>query len=153
MLYQDTSLIITLITKLLSHPLISDNNVKRYSLTNKQPIKYHTIPRPVPTDAHSKTQKTPRMRMRLERKDGHHASLKTKTCYLCYIMCFSCFCHLCYMCYEISTGRKTNKPRGRASAVSTISTCFSLCYYLLPTPPPISVRKDGGITVVYLCGF
>ena len=55
--------------------------------------------------------------------------------------------------YEISTGRKTNKPRGRAFAVSTISTCFSLCYYLLPTPPPISVRKDGGITVVYLCGF
>ena len=91
--------------------------------------------------------------MRLERKDGRQASLKTKTCYLCYIMCFSCFCHLCYMCYEISTGRKTNKPRGRASAVSTISTCFSLCYYLLPTPPPISVRKDGGITVVYLCGF
>ena len=25
--------------------------------------------------------------------------------------------------------------------------------YLLPTPPLISVRKDGGITVVYLCGF
>ena len=39
------------------------------------------------------------------------------------------------------------------SDVSTISTCFSVCYDLLPTPPPISVRKAGGITVVYLCGF
>ena len=28
-----------------------------------------------------------------------------------------------------------------------------LCYNLLPTPPPISVRKAGGITVVYLCGY
>ena len=48
---------------------------------------------------------------------------------------------------------KTHKPRGRASDVSTISTCFSLCYHLLPTPPPISLRTAGGITVVYLCGF
>ena len=30
---------------------------------------------------------------------------------------------------------------------------FSLCHDLLPTPPPTSVRKAGGITVVYLCGF
>ena len=28
-----------------------------------------------------------------------------------------------------------------------------VCYDLLPTPPPISVRKAGDITVVYLCGF
>ena len=53
----------------------------------------------------------------------------------------------------ISASPKTHKPRGRASDVSTISTCFSLCYNILPTPPPISVRKAGGITVVYLCGF
>ena len=30
---------------------------------------------------------------------------------------------------------------------------FLFCRDLLPTPPPISVRKAGGITVVYLCGF
>ena len=54
---------------------------------------------------------------------------------------------------SISAYPKTHKPRGRASDVSTISTCFSLCYHILPTPPPISVRTAGGITVVYLCGF
>ena len=53
---------------------------------------------------------------------------------------------------SISASPKTNKPRGRASDVSTISTCLSLCNNILPTPPPISVRKAGGITVVYLCG-
>ena len=70
-------------------------------------------------------------------------------------------CHVllsyCVLCFAISVIRyprtKTYKPRGRASDVSTISTCFSLCHYLLPTPPPISVRKAGSITVVYLCGF
>ena len=30
---------------------------------------------------------------------------------------------------------------------------FLFCHDLLPTPPPISVRKTGVITVVYLCGF
>ena len=30
---------------------------------------------------------------------------------------------------------------------------FPLCHDLLPTLPPNSVRKAGGITVVYLCGF
>ena len=54
---------------------------------------------------------------------------------------------------SISASPKSHKPRGRASDVSTISTCFSICYDLLPTPPPISVRKAGGITVVHLCGF
>ena len=98
---------------------------------------------PVFTDAHSKTQKTPRMRMRLERKDGRQASLKTKTCYLCYIMCFSCFCHLCYMCYEISTGRKTNKPRGRASAVSTISTCFLMLLFTAHSPTNLCEKGWG----------
>ena len=54
---------------------------------------------------------------------------------------------------SISASPKTHKPRGRASDVSTISTCFSLCYNILPTPPLISVRTAGGITVVYLCGL
>ena len=71
-------------------------------------------------------------------------------------------CHVllsyCVWCFAILVIRyprtKTYKPRGRASDVSTISTCFSyFCHDLLPTPPPISVRKAGGITVVYLCGF
>ena len=69
---------------------------------------------------------------------------------LCYYTVFLLFCHFCY---SISAYPKTHKPRGRASDVSTISTCFSLCYNILPTPPPISVRTAGGITVVYLCGF
>ena len=64
------------------------------------------------------------------------------------------YCVLCFAIFVIRYPRtKTYKPRGRASDVSTISTCFSLCYNILPTPPPISVRTAGGITVVYLCGF
>ena len=74
----------------------------------------------------------------------------------CSIYVFYCvyhLCFLCYLCHMISTGRKTHKPRGRASDISTISTCIYVCYDILPTPPPISVRTAGGITVVYLCSF
>jgi len=76
---------------------------------------------------------------------------------LCYVLLS--YCVLCFAMFVIRYPRtKTHKPRGRASDVSMISTCFffvlfSLCHDLLPTPPPISVRKAGGITVVYLCGF
>ena len=71
---------------------------------------------------------------------------------LCHFMLS--YCVLCFAICVIRYPRtKTYKPRGRASDVSTISTCFSFCHDLLPTPPPISVRKAGGITVVYLCGF
>ena len=59
---------------------------------------------------------------------------------LCYYIVFFLFCHLCY---SISAYPKTHKPRGRASDVSTISTCFSLCYHILPTPPPISWERLG----------
>jgi hypothetical protein len=40
----------------------------------------------------------------------------------CYYIVFFLLCHLCY---SISAFPKTHKPRGRASDVSTISTCFS----------------------------
>ena len=71
---------------------------------------------------------------------------------LCHVLLS--YCVLCFAIFVIRYPRtKTYKPRGRASDVSTISTCFSFCHDLLPTPPPISVRKAGGITVVYLCGF
>ena len=71
---------------------------------------------------------------------------------LCHVLLS--YCVLCFAIFVIRYPRtKTYKPRGRASDVSTISTCFSLCYNILPTPPPISVRTAGGITVVYLCGF
>jgi hypothetical protein len=71
---------------------------------------------------------------------------------LCHFMLS--YCVLCFAICVIRYPRtKTYKPRGRASDVSTISTCFSFCHDLLPTPPPISVRTAGGITVVYLCGF
>ena len=74
---------------------------------------------------------------------------KTMNCVLLYCVFFPVLPFV----LSISASPKTNKPRGRASDVSTISTCFSLCYNILPTPPPISVRTAGGITVVYLCGF
>ena len=64
--------------------------------------------------------------------------------FLLYIVCFSCFCHLCYMCYEISTGRKTNKPRGRASAVSLISTCFFLMLLFTAHSPTNLCEKGWG---------
>ena len=74
---------------------------------------------------------------------------QTKTMNSVLLYCFSVFAICVTDIYP-----KTHKPRGRASDVSTISTCFYFfCHDLLPTPPPISVRKAGGITVVYLCGF
>ena len=64
----------------------------------------------------------------------------SKTVNFVLLYCFFC---VFYLCYSISASPKTHKPRGRASDVSTISTCFSVFYDLLPTPPPISVRKVG----------
>ena len=75
------------------------------------------------------------------RRTPRHNPRLSKTMNFVLLYCgFSLFCHLCY---SISAYPKTHKPRGRASDVSTISTCFLLCYDILPTPPPISVRAAG----------
>ena len=71
---------------------------------------------------------------------------------LCHFMlsyCVLCFA-ICVIRYPLT---KTYKPRGRASDVSTISTCFLFVMIYCPLPPPLFVRKAGGITVVNLCGF
>ena len=114
----------------------------------------HSIPRLAPLRLKAGVN-TPRMRTRSERTKGRQAQrMLYIVIYVFYCLCNLCYlCYLCYLCHMISTGRKTHKPRGRASDISTISTCIYLCYDILPTPPPISVRTAGGITVVYLCGF
>ena len=117
----------------LSLQLIQDMTLEQYPWTRRPPARCWRTP----PDAHTRSGK-------------EDATPLSKTMNFVLLYCFFLFCHLCY---SISAYPKTHKPRGRASDVSTISTCFSVCYYLLPTPPPISVRTAGGITVVYLCGF
>ena len=66
----------------------------------------------------------------------------------CYLLCFV-FCHFVIRYPRTKTiSRKDAQPM-----YPRYLRVFSLCHDLLPTPPPISVRKAGGITVVYLCGF
>ena len=116
----------------------------RHPRTTPDVLTYHsqrlTPPKPLwtPMDAQAQAQQA-----------GRNAQpLAQDYAMSCYLLCLV-FCH---SCYPISPDQD-HKPRGRASDVSTISSCFSLCHDLLPTPPPISVRKAGGTTVVYLCGF
>jgi len=48
---------------------------------------------------------------------------------LCYVLLS--YCVLCFAMFVIRYPRtKTHKPRGRASDVSTISTCFFSCFFL-----------------------
>ena len=75
-------------------------------------------------------------------------SSRPRICHLCYHIVFSV---LPFVLSDICR-TEDHKPRGRASDVFTISTCVSLCYDILPSPPPISVRTGWGTTVVYLCG-
>jgi len=117
----------------ISLQLTQDMTLEQYPWTRRSPARCWRTP----PDAHTRSGK-------------EDATPLSKTMNFVLLYCFFLFCHLCY---SISAYPKTHKPRGRASDVSTISTCFSVCYYLLPTPPPISVRTAGGITVVYLCGF
>ena len=83
----------------------------------------------------------PRRCAHQERLGGRHANhprLWTSSCY--YIVFFSVLPFV----LSISASPKTNKPRGRALDVSTISTCFSLCYNILPTPPPNLCENGWG---------
>ena len=54
------------------------------------------------------------------------------------------------MLYDIHRD-EAHKPRGRASDVSTISTCFSVCYDLLPTPPPNLCENGLGVSLLCTC--
>ena len=59
----------------------------------------------------------------------------------CYLLCFPVNAiFMLYMFYDIHRD-EAHKPRGRASDVSTISTCVSLYVIIYcPLPHPISVR-------------
>ena len=59
------------------------------------------------------------------------------------IIAIFCFCHLYCLCNMISTGRKTNKPRGRASAVSTISMCFFMLLFTAHSPTNLCEKGWG----------
>ena len=67
-----------------------------------------------------------------ERLGGRHATIQDYE--FCVIILF--FSVLPFVLFDIRLSEDP-KPRGRASDVSTISTCFSLCYFILPTPPPM----------------
>ena len=68
----------------------------------------------------------------------------------CYYIVLFLFCHLCY---SISAYPKPISRKDAHRMYPRYPRVFLLCYDTLPTPPPISVRTAGGITVVYLCGF
>ena len=76
-------------------------------------------------------------------------SPRPRPCHVCYHIVFRV---LPFLLSDIPGPRPISREDAHP-IVSTLSTCFSLCHDLLPTSPPISVRKAGGITVVYLCGF
>ena len=68
----------------------------------------------------------------------------------CYYIGFFCFA-ICVIRYP-----PIRRPISREDAhrmYPRYPRVFLLCYHILPTPPPISLRTAGGITVVYLCGF
>ena len=71
---------------------------------------------------------------------------------ICYVLLS--YCVSCFVIFVIRYSRTKTISREDAHPMyPRYLRIFSLCHDLLPTPPPISVRKAGGITVVYLCGF
>jgi hypothetical protein len=64
---------------------------------------------------------------------------------LCYLLCFV-FCHVCY---PISPDQD-HKPRGRASDVSTISTCFLYVMIYCPLPHQ-SLWERLGVSLLCTC--
>ena len=89
----------------LSLQLIQDMTLEQYPWTRRPPARCWRTP----PDAHTRSGK-------------EDATPLSKTMNFVLLYCFFLFCHLCY---SISAYPKTHKPRGRASDVSTISTCFS----------------------------
>ena len=85
-----------------------------------------------------------------ERPGGRHAK-HPRICILCYHIVFSV---LPFVLFDICR-TEDHKPRGRASDVSTISTCVSLYvqWFTAHSPTQSLWERAGGITVVYLCGF
>ena len=86
-----------------------------------------------------------------ERPGGRHAK-HPRICLLCYHIVF--FSVLPFVLFDICR-TEDHKPRGRASNVSTISTCVSLYvqWFTAHSPTQSLWERAGGITVVYLCGF
>ena len=74
----------------------------------------------------------------------------TKTMHFVLLYCFLLF--LPFVLFDIRLSEDPQAARTRIGCIHDIHVFF-LCYNILPTPPPISVRTAGGITVVYLCGF
>ena len=75
-----------------------------------------------------------------ERPGGRHAK-QPRLCLLCYHIVFSV---LPFVLFDICR-TEDHKPRGRASDVSTISTCVFLSVMIYcPLPHPISVRTGWG---------
>ena len=78
-----------------------------------------------------------------ERPGGRHAK-HPRIC-LCVIILF--FSVLPFVLFDICR-TEDHKPRGRASDVSTISTCvFFFCHDLLPTPPPNLCENGLGVSL------
>ena len=88
---------------------------------------------------HSRDWRTPPDAPYQERPGGRHAK---HPCLLCYHILFSV---LPFVLFDICR-TEDHKPRGRASDVSTLSTCFFFLYVIIycPLPHPISVRTDCG---------
>ena len=123
-------------------------------LYNQQIISNNSIPRPESTEAHSwRTRPKDAHALGAEGRTPRPASRPDMPCYVTQdqdILCNVIYCvfllmpFMLYMLYDIHRD-EANKPRGRASDVSTISTCVFLYVTIYcPLPHPISVRTGWG---------
>ena len=88
--------------------------------------------------------------MRIPRAARRTLNQLTKTMNYVLLYCFFLFLPFVLL---ISTRRPISREDAHRMYPRYLCVFFFFCHDLLPTPPPISVRKAGGITVVYLCGF
>ena len=118
----------------ISLQLTQDMTLEQYPWTRRSPARCWRTP----PDAHTRSGK-------------EDATPLSKTMNFVLLYCF-------FFCFAIYVIRypPTRRPISREDAhrmYPRYPRVFLLCYHILPTPPPISLRTAGGITVVYLCGF
>ena len=104
------------------------------------------LPRLTP-DAAQATAET--LRMRKPRSDRRDATPKPSPKFMPCPVIILCFV-FCHFCYPISPDQD-HKPRGRASGVSTISTCFFLYVMIYCPLPHQSLWERLGVSLSCTC--
>ena len=110
-----------------------------------------TIPGERPPCTHSRDWRTP-ARCAIPGAARRTPRQTSKT--MPFVLSYCFFSVLPFVLFDICR-TEDHKPRGRASNVSTISTCVSLYvqWFTAHSPTQSLWERAGGITVVYLCGF